>query len=227
MHLDDQVLFVHCPRTSGTAIRRSLLLGADPNARAQWPPDLGKHAFASQLRERIPAEVWETRFKFAVVRNPWDRLVSLYHLFRRPTEPTFQERAAGAKLPIKLGKFMAALPKAPKAEKAKQRLYAQRALKLSFLDWLKFCDDTGWQACPYLGVGPMTRIPQSRWFDGLDRVLRFEYREEIDGFLRARGYPPAVPENVTLHRPWIAYYDAPAYDRVAAIFAEDIARFGY
>jgi hypothetical protein len=225
MHVDDQVLFIHNPRTSGTAIRRSLLFGEDPNAKPQWPGDLGKHAFANQLRNWTPENEWNKRFKFSIVRNPWDRLVSLYGLFRRPTEPNFE-----GKIKVKVGKFLEALdhPSLEDPRTIRMRDFARRAVfHLPFIEWVKWCDEYQWQGCRYLGVRPMTRIPQCRWFDALDHVFRFEDREEINDFLQERGYPVPEPENVTDHDPWESYYDDETYDMVAKAFAEDIERFGY
>lgn len=36
------------------------------------------HIPASRIRERVPEEVWRTYFKFSVIRNPFDYVVSLY-----------------------------------------------------------------------------------------------------------------------------------------------------
>lgn len=38
-----------------------------------------EHDFAINIRENIPADIWNSYFKFGVVRNPWDWQVSLYH----------------------------------------------------------------------------------------------------------------------------------------------------
>lgn len=234
MHLDDKVLFVHNPRTSGTAIRRCLLFGDDPNERLQYPAslsDMGKHAFASQIKGKldrdgfIDPERWDEVFKFSVVRNPWDRMVSLYGLFRRPTEPNWE-----GKVKIKIGKFLDSveLPKRGDPRSQQMRNFAHRAVHgLSFPEWIRWCDRYKWQACSYLGLRPMTRIPQVRWFDGLDHVFRFEDREEIDEFLIERGYSPPTIENATNHGPWEEYYDDETYDLVAEIYAEDIKAFGY
>jgi len=43
----------------------------------------GEHATADEVKRCLPAEAYNKLFKFAFVRNPWDRLVSRYaHLLR-------------------------------------------------------------------------------------------------------------------------------------------------
>lgn len=38
------------------------------------------HIPAYLVRERIPADTWNSYFKFCVERNPWDKAVSYYHM---------------------------------------------------------------------------------------------------------------------------------------------------
>jgi hypothetical protein len=38
------------------------------------------HMPAYQVRNRIPADVWNSYFKFCVERNPWDKVLSHYHM---------------------------------------------------------------------------------------------------------------------------------------------------
>ena len=44
------------------------------------------HMPAIEVRDRVPAEVWNSYTKFCIERNPWDRVVSHY-FWRNRTEP--------------------------------------------------------------------------------------------------------------------------------------------
>jgi hypothetical protein len=44
------------------------------------------HMSSAEIRAIIPPDIWNEYFKFCVERNPWDRVMSLYH-YRYPTEP--------------------------------------------------------------------------------------------------------------------------------------------
>jgi hypothetical protein len=230
MVIDDKVIFVHCPRTSGTSIRRALLHGDDPNSeenlqapgrlnsRRSWKNQ--KHAYASMIRENVHPVIWDRRFKFSVVRNPWDRMVSLYGLFRKKHQ--------GDK--YKINKFMVTLRKVPRfRNKDQKQEFIAHAMDLSFKDWIAFCNKYGWNNCQYLGRRfPMIQVPQSRWFTGLDKVFRFEDREEINEFLLSMGYPIPVPENESKREgDWRSYYDQETYTMIGNYFKEDIERFGY
>lgn len=66
---------------SGSAVRHSLwrrLFGRSLPA-ARGPEYLSRHSTAREVRMRVAPEVFESYFKFAFVRNPFELLVSWYH----------------------------------------------------------------------------------------------------------------------------------------------------
>jgi hypothetical protein len=74
MLLDDLgLIFVHITRTGGTSIEVAL-------AGQDWwqiSPQT-KHMSARQIRIQVGEEKWADYFKFSIVRNPWDRVVSMF-----------------------------------------------------------------------------------------------------------------------------------------------------
>jgi hypothetical protein len=68
-----KLLFVHIARTGGTSIEKSLV-GED-----WWKIDPAtKHLSASQARRHYGEKTWRDYTTFAIVRNPWDRFVSMW-----------------------------------------------------------------------------------------------------------------------------------------------------
>lgn len=45
----------------------------------RWLPAAYHHIPAAEARRHLPTRVWNTYFKFAVTRNPWDAVVSQFH----------------------------------------------------------------------------------------------------------------------------------------------------
>lgn len=87
-------LFVHIPKTGGTSLRAALkpLLRRDPWYYLMWFPQrlshlsghrtvtkFPRHAKIIAAKEMLPPEIFDSLFKFSVVRNPWDMQVSSFH----------------------------------------------------------------------------------------------------------------------------------------------------
>ena len=80
-------IFIHIPKTGGTSIESVL---GDRGISLQGPKNFNsvyhKHIAAPRLRILLGTE-YNKYFRFSIVRNPWDWLVSLYEYCRGLTYP--------------------------------------------------------------------------------------------------------------------------------------------
>ena len=89
-------IFVHIPKTAGQSISRALLpwavtpertrfrrlLSHLPVRESEDMAFLRPHGTARWFKRKLAPETFDNYFKFAVVRNPFDYLVSYYHYLR-------------------------------------------------------------------------------------------------------------------------------------------------
>lgn len=108
-------IFVHIPKNGGQSVTKAL------RPFALWPHEQvlqrvaravgrkskfdlyglyrgGGHATAAQIRDVIGTAAYDERLSFAFVRNPWDRLLSLYAFEQRDPARKYHDLAAGKSL---------------------------------------------------------------------------------------------------------------------------------
>lgn len=69
-------IFVHVPRTAGTSIESVLQDHRDHFVNKKSDG----HALASDIKAQVDEDVWRNSWKFGFVRNPWDRIYSIWKL---------------------------------------------------------------------------------------------------------------------------------------------------
>jgi len=85
-------LFIHVPKTAGNSIQNILKEYSEDEIVAKAShqdaverfeirgvhPGLKKHSTLRKYKARLEPELFSSLFKFSTIRNPWDRLISLY-----------------------------------------------------------------------------------------------------------------------------------------------------
>ena len=66
------------------------------------------HIPACEVKNRVPSEVWKNYFKFCVERNPWDKVLSHYHMHaaRAGGALSLDEYLARGRFPINYFRYM-------------------------------------------------------------------------------------------------------------------------
>ena len=68
---DKKIIFVHIPRTGGTSVEKYFNFKFDHG----WKPETAQHLTLEEYDNHYDIKNY---FKFTIVRNPWDRLLSWY-----------------------------------------------------------------------------------------------------------------------------------------------------
>jgi hypothetical protein len=221
-------IFIHIPKCAGTSIGDALT-NAGCNLEFSGPAPLPlrfdldslwlHHAPAKKLRKVISDSVWRSYFKFGFVRNPWDRLVSMFH-YRRRKEPVYPsvtyDRSLGhaTTRPTYWHKHLVNARSTSVAPNESFGEWVQRQVVRNKLA-------KGFSCCHYLydDVGNLL----------VDEVFRYEHLESDFShicnslLLNAR----LARLNPSEHADYRAYYTPYLRDLVTEYFAEDIQRFEF
>lgn len=85
--ISEKFIFVHIPRTGGTSLERLLLTiegttsweSLENKKAVDVRIGKEKHMRASSIRATAGEEKWRNTLKFAIVRNPFDKVISHFH----------------------------------------------------------------------------------------------------------------------------------------------------
>lgn len=191
-------LFVHVSRTGGTSLANFFYRHC-PDLRSISP----QHAGIVHAQRALGAEL-DAFYKFAVVRNPWDRLHSWYALLGA-ANPNLKEAIADPSHPYWRG-FDAFLER-----------------------WLsKRCEYAG-RSLPELSQS--AQLSNADGELALDHIARFEhYAEEVQALCARFGWPShaLTRENAGPKREhYRHYYSRFGAELVAHTLSEDLRQFGY
>ena len=206
-------LFVHVPRTGGTSIEAALGMAGDVDVEDEdrlfgrirsekyrqlgFGSDFFQHLTLREIRSLESATRSRDYFSFAVVRNPWERAVSVYaRLVAGEAGVLAQQLGVADPSSLSFRGFLDLAADCPHPHLKPQ------------LDFL--VDDAG-----VVAVDLVCR------FEQLD-VCFDEVRRRLNRLDLAL---PHV--NRSVHRHYSSYYDRATRDQVAKIYARDIEAFGY
>jgi hypothetical protein len=197
---EHKCIFIHIPKTGGNSITKSLDGLSNCRALGRDARPFLKHVKARDMKAGVDGEVWGSHFKFAVVRNPWDQMVSCYHWWLQKASrlETHQESVAEIRAMDGFGGFM----RSPYGGEMLNQCTG------SSYDWVS--DDAGGLLVDY--VGRFETLNES-WGEICDR-LGVE-RTELKHL------------NQTKRTHYRDYYTDETRDIVARRFARLIEEFGY
>jgi hypothetical protein len=152
------------------------------------------------LRRNLPAEVYDSLFSFAFVRNPWDLMVSYYH-FLRDAKGHPQHFSHRRRRTARLADFESYLRYAIRRDKVSQtRMVADRRgqVIVKFLGRYESLDTDFAHACRCIGIdaslgqaNASTRGDYRDYYtDRLAALVRDHFAEDIERF----GYEFAGPD---------------------------------
>ena len=204
-------IFVHIPKTGGTALalalearaqKEDILIGDTPKARARkgrlqgvkTGGRLWKHSTLADVAGLVTQAETEAFFTLTLVRNPWDRVISYYHWLRAQS---FAHPAVG-------------LAKAKNFSGFLNHPQTRTSLQL-------------WPYAAYMRDG-----------QGAERCSLFAKIEDLDtdlapfeAHLGFRLTPLAKANASDRAQDWRGYYSAADAELISTLCAADIARFGY
>jgi len=196
---DWECIYVHVPKTAGSSITTALNELPPGPAGNKKRQKMFKHVTASELRRKLGASVWDRYFTFAVVRNPWDLMVSSYNWWLQwaPNWTKFRNSVADIEAMGSFERFML-------SDYGRKKI---NQMEGDIFDWIAENDE--------IIVKYVARFEN----------LQDDWKTICD---HLKASPPPLPhENRTNRRSYRAHYSDETRQIVADRFQRAIDAFGY
>lgn len=192
-------LFVHVQKTAGTSLSDILkphALHPTDGRLNKLASDLGlvrdwrkfhfrKHANLRKAQSVIPAPVYDGLFKFAFVRNPWERLVSWYQYVQKT--PSHEDCLPGEAFADFARRFLR------KPRRAQWWMIEDRggSMGLDYVGRFENLNDDIAHLCQRIGIAPQALPHRNKmaskdyrtfYDDGLAQAVQNTWAQEIEAF---------------------------------------------
>jgi len=224
-----KTVFVHVPKTAGQSVEQVFLELLDLTWETRAPlllrkntvPELGPPRLAHLTAEQyvrfkyMTQEQFDSYFKFAFVRNPWDRMVSYYKYLDESSDLGFKQYLMDSFL-TKMWKDMNwfVRPQSSFLYDDDDRLLVDYVGRFENLqaDFNKVCERIGIGATelPYVNKSEKKPIKS---ISALSKVMKMASPAETASTVTPKSYQD--------------YYDDESRDLVAELYKRDIELFGY
>ena len=205
-------LFIRIPKTGSTSVTKSLerITGVCNHIYSRSPCDtpVSDHFSLQLLAQTGIIDTNKYQYKaFTVVRNPYARMVSIYHHFKKPKrfEKFFKRSAYGSDI------------------------NAAKNLFSSFNNFLQIKNPNLWPGTDIHRPNIWTN--QSEWGKGCQHFFKIEDPDVLLDFFEKQfnSRPILSNENTSDYgdRDYRSFYNEKSYERITKIYARDINLFGY
>ena len=196
-----KTIFIHIPKNAGTAVEKYFGIH---NLDTLYPNDERalKHDTIYEIKSKFPNK-YKSYKKFAIVRNPYERMVSWYFHLKEEAEREVEF-------------FNTTL---------------EKAFPFGFIKWLEDpfkTQFTKWKLPnnKFVQVDKLLKDTQCAWVDKTVTILKYEnLKKELNEFFGEKIDLPIT--NKTTHKHYLNYYNKNTLDIVYERYKEDFDKFDY
>ena len=232
-------IFIHLPRTGGGSIKNHLIHSLQeerskldyPKISKKWSSQRDKfydvgaqyhvyHGTLKDYEDTMGKERYEKAYKFTSIRNPWERMVSIYHFFKFGTpEEAYRKILSEAQVRVFNNSLSIPISQGGKYKNDKENRYS------TFDEFIENID-------LYRRENPWPFHQYDYYFkkEEVDYIIRFENLQE--DFLKVCN--DLNLEDIKLlgihsteHNHYSTYYNSKSKDIIYKIFKKDIVDFNY